>query len=270
MANPADRAGRTGTLPTGTQSIERAALILRALAERRSIGWRALDLAAHCSLDRGTTHRILACLVRERLVRQRASDKRYVPGPLLFELGLSVSGFTELQTVCHAPLARLARRLGASALLYLRSGAEFVCAARVEFTPLKALTIDVGTRRPLIVSAGAVAMLLALPQHEADAMIAANLRDVAHLGSARIAALQRMLRRSRRLGVGVSQDDIVPNISAFGVAIHDGSGAPFASISVVSTTDQLPEARVPEVVAALNGEARRIEREILQGAGGHG
>jgi DNA-binding IclR family transcriptional regulator len=251
---------------TGTQSIERAVQVLRALAERRGIGWRAVDLAAHCALDRGTTHRILACLVRERLVRQRASDKRYMPGPLVYELGLSVPGFAELQAVCHEPLARLARRFEASAVLFLRSGAEFVCAARVELAPLKALTIDVGTRRPLILSAVATAVLLALPDDEAAALIAANLRDVAHLGTRRVAGLQRMLRRSRRLGIGASQDDIVPGISAFGVAIRDGAGAPFASIGLVGPTGKLRAEHVPGIADVLAAEAGRIEDELRRRA----
>ena len=258
----------TPRTPTGTQSIERAALVLRALAERRSIGWRAVDLAAHCGFDRGTTHRILGCLVRERLVRQRDSDKRYVPGPLLFELGLSVPGFTELQRICHEPLARLARRLNVSALLFLRSGTEFVCAARVEFTPLKALTIDVGTRRPLITSAGAVAVVLALPEAHAAAVIDANLHDIDHLGAARVAAFQRMLRRSRTLGIGVSRDDIVPGISAFGMALRDRSGTPFGSIGIVGRTEGLSDDRIPEIIEMLGVEARCIESELLLQAGG--
>src|SRR5688572_16452138 len=112
----------------GTQSIERTVVILRELAARGAIGWRLSDLATSCELDRGTTHRILGCLLRERLVRQRGTDRRYVPGPLLFELGLSVPALSEFQSACSPAVARLAKRLGGVALLYLRSGSEFVCA----------------------------------------------------------------------------------------------------------------------------------------------
>ena len=59
----------------GTQSLERGARLLRELAARGTLGWRVSDLARRCDLDKGTTHRILACFVRERLVRQRA-DRR--------------------------------------------------------------------------------------------------------------------------------------------------------------------------------------------------
>src|SRR5688572_17203912 len=127
----------------GTQSIERTVAILRELAARGAFGWRLSDLASTCELDRGTTHRILACLVRERLVRQRNTDRRYVPGPLLFELGLSLPALSEFQSACSPALTRLAKRLGSVALLYLRSGSEFVCAGRYGTLQMKALTIDV-------------------------------------------------------------------------------------------------------------------------------
>src|SRR5262245_13123283 len=138
------------TTRAGTQTIERSVLILKELAARGTIGWRLSDLAKSCELDRGTTHRMLACLVRERLARQRASDRRYVPGPLLFELGLALPALSAFQSACAGPLARAAKRLGGVSLLCLRSGAEFVCAGRAGDLQLKALTIDVGTRRPLI------------------------------------------------------------------------------------------------------------------------
>jgi DNA-binding IclR family transcriptional regulator len=251
---------RTGNSRTGTQSIERAVRLMRALATRGHFGWRLVDLCAHCDLDKGTTHRVLATLVRERLVQQRARDRRYLPGPLLFELGLSVPVASAWQTACSASLARIAKRFGAVAMLYLRSGDEFVCAARAVHTPLKALTIEVGTRRPLIVSAGGVAMLVALPPREARQIIARNMKEVERFGSQRVASIRRVLRNSRARGFGVSQGEIVPRISAFGVSIVDLHGDPYASISVVATTERLSAYKMTEVVAALRAEAQSMTR----------
>ena len=60
--------------------------LLREVASRGSSGWRLTDLAAHCGLDKATAYRMLRCLEEERLVKRRASDRHYLPGPLLFEL----------------------------------------------------------------------------------------------------------------------------------------------------------------------------------------
>lgn len=252
------------TARAGTQTIERSVLILKELAARGTIGWRLSDLAKSCELDRGTTHRMLACLVRERLARQRASDRRYVPGPLLFELGLSLPALSAFQSACAAPLARVAKRLGGVSLFCLRSGAEFVCAGRAGDLQLKALTIDVGTRRPLIVSVGGVAILIALPKEEARPIIAENLRQVDRFGAARIRSLQRTIRLSESRGYGVSQSEIVPGVSAFGVVVLDAQERPFASISIVGPSESFPSARVPEVIGMLEAEARTIAREAAR------
>ena len=248
----------------GTQTVERAALVLKELASRGSFGWRLSDLATSCELDRGTAHRILACLIRERLARQRESDRRYVPGPLLFELGLSLPAMGAFVAACAAPLARAATRLDGVSLLYLRSGADFVCGARAGSMTMKALTIDVGTRRPLIVSAGGLAILAALPKEEARAVVEDNLRRVARFGEARVRSLKRVIKNSQSRGYGVSQDEIVPGVSAFGVPVRDARGAPFASISVVGPSEILPESRTPDVIETLEREARAIAREAAR------
>lgn len=245
----------------GTQLIERTALVLRELASRGSFGWRLADLALTCGLDRGTTHRILACLIRERLARQRAIDRRYLPGPLIFELALSLPAMSAFQLASTAPLARAAKRLGGVALLHLRSGSDFVCAARAGSLVIKALTIDVGTRRPLIVSAGGLAILAALPRDAARAVIEENLSRVQRFGAARLRSLRQVVRQSLACGYGVSQGEIVPGISAYGVPVWNAAGEPYAAISIVGPSERFPTTRAPDVIEVLRREARVIERE---------
>jgi DNA-binding IclR family transcriptional regulator len=248
----------------GTQTIERAVLVVRQLAARGSFGWRMSDLARTCKLDRATTHRIVACLMRERLASQRKSDRRYVPGPFLFELGLSISPLHAFQVASQAPLARIARRAGGIGLLYLRSGSEFVCAAREGTVDLKALTIEVGTRRPLIVSAGGLAILIALPRDERRRIVAENLESLDRFDEPRIRALRQVLRLSQERGYGVSEGHIVPGIAAYGVPIRDREGRPFASLSVVGLAQSSGRSSPGNLVGALEEEAHATEREAYR------
>jgi DNA-binding IclR family transcriptional regulator len=148
------------TIRTGTQSLERATQLLRVLSERDRFGWGLLDLAARVGLSRSTTHRLLAGLAREGLVQQRP-DRRYVLGPLVFELGLAMTAHDEFQRACGGPVARLAARFGTLAILYLRSGHDCVCAACAGPSPY-ASGLEVGTRLPLVTTAGGVAILISL------------------------------------------------------------------------------------------------------------
>ena len=237
----------------GTQSLERAVLVLRKLAERGALGWRLLDLAEHCDIERTTVHRLLSSLVRQRLAEQRAVDRRYVPGPLLFELGLSMPSHAEFQAACAAPLARVVKRLGSVAYLSLRSGSEFVCVARAG-VPMKALTIHVGSRRPLMTAVGGIAILIALPADERRRLVAENRREIARFPAARRRDLEATLRRSQSRGYAISEGKIVPGIGACGVPV--GS---FAAVTLVSALEDMPARRVPDVVAALRECAAQVE-----------
>jgi DNA-binding IclR family transcriptional regulator len=246
----------------GTQSIERAVALLKELSARGTFGWRLSDLAAHCNLDKGTAHRILNCLQRERLVQQRERDRHYLPGPLLFELSLTLPPLAEFQAACQAPLSRVARRTGGVAFLYLRSGADFVCAARIGATSIKGLSIQVGTRRPLVSSAGGVAILVALPDEESRSIISENMKRIARFGELRTKSIEKMIRRSQSHGFGVNLGDVVPGINSFGVAVKDSKGAPFASLTVSGASADFPASGIQKVVAVLEEEGSQIAKRM--------
>lgn len=255
----------SGRDQSGTQSIERAILLLRQLAVRGQFGWRLSDLAARCGCDKGTAHRVLACLVRERLVQQRASDRHYLPGPLLFELSLSLPAHLAFQHTCEDRLTRFARRMDALAFLLLRSGNEYVCAVKAGTRTLRMVSVDAGTRRPLFTSVGGVAILDALSEDEARGVLINNIQqEVARCGNDRLAALKAMRQRSRKHGFGVNLGDVVPGLHAFAVAIRNPHGRPFASICLMGSADQFGEQRIDELHQALEKEASDIADDAAE------
>lgn len=243
----------------GTQSIERAVLLLRELSARARTGWRLTDLAERCGLDRGTTRRMLACLVRERMAVQRESDRHYLPGPMLYELGLSVPPMARLREVCNPALARVAAQFRCVAFLYLRSGNDFVCAARVGTSTLKGLSVEVGTRRALCVSAGGIAILVAMPRKERSAVLEENLARLRQAGDKRTALVAQMMKRSLERGVGLNLGEFVPDITAIGVPLRSADGAPFASLTLSGSSALLSNACLGEAIDAMHAEARGIE-----------
>ena len=71
----------------GTQSLERAIALLRAVAASGPEGARLADLMTGAGLSKATTHRLLMALAREGLVEQDARSRRYHPGRDLDALG---------------------------------------------------------------------------------------------------------------------------------------------------------------------------------------
>jgi DNA-binding IclR family transcriptional regulator len=248
----------------GTQTLDRAVSVLKALAARSATGWRLTDLAAHCRLDNATAYRILRCLARHRLARQRASDRHYAPGPLLFELGLAFPALAQFQAACRPRLARLARELRGAALLYLRSDEDFVCIARSDAVRVRGLSVDVGTRRPLALSAPGIAILLALAPEEGERTLQSNMASVRRFGEVRLRSVEEAIRRSRRAGLGLNLGDIVPGLWSFGVPMLDGEGRPFAAVGVTGHAENYAAEEIPRIGDLLRAEARRIERECAE------
>jgi DNA-binding IclR family transcriptional regulator len=245
----------------GTQSIERAIGLLREISTRGQFGWQLSDLAARCQLGKSTAHRMLICLVRERLVSQRPADRHYMPGPMLFELGLALPELGELQSRARSRLAALAARTSGAAFLLFRSGDDFVCAARVGSVELKALTIFPGTRRPLVTSAGGVAMLLALPVGQARAIINRNFANLRGAGynRSRLRAIRGMLERTHAQGFAINAGDTLPGVNAFGLALCDAAGEPYASITVEGAAQTLRLDRLPEIRRLMQAAVEELQ-----------
>ena len=246
----------------GARSLHRAIGLLRLLSMRTATGWRLSDLAQEAALEHSTVHRMLACLLEERLAVRVPGTRRYAIGPLAYELGVAAAPHFAIERLAAPALARLAADTRDIVFLNVRSGAESVCVARFDGRKaLKAYTVDVGTRRPLSLSAGGVAMLIALPRAEQARLEALNLQAIVRRGEARQTAVRRMVQRSRRLGYGFNQEDIIPGIAAIGVVIRAPGGAPVASLSLAATgTDLMP--RQTRLLAQLRRQAEAIEAQL--------
>jgi DNA-binding IclR family transcriptional regulator len=238
---PVRSAGRTPSAAAqpernGTQMVERAAAMLRVIASGGRIGLQLTEIARRCDLKKSTAHRILMCLVRERLVRKRG-DRRYVPGDMLFELGLSAMPERRaLQHATRTALQRLSRETGAVAGFFFRSRDDCVCADRAGMTCVDAvangLDIFPGARTPLVLTAGGAAILAAMPRVEAIATLERNLDSMKFYTCASVEGVRRMMHRAFHEGVVVNAGDIVPGINAIGMALADSAGEPYAAISV--------------------------------------
>jgi len=245
-------------VPPGTQSIERTFELLKALGARRGIGWRLTDLAAHCGLNTSTTHRIMNCLLAMRLARQRAHDKRYVPGPGLFEYALSLPAYFEFQDACREHLLRLAKSTGWVAFLSLRSEEETVCVDRVGTTSVNVLN-KVGRRLPLAGSAMGVAILMALPKKEQGVLLRASRKVLRSNPAHKDRAYDAMWERSKIFGTGLNLGDIVPGAASIGVAIRNARGQPLAAIGLSGPVPEFTSARIAQVKSMLEAEVTSIE-----------
>lgn len=254
----------------GTQSLRRAALLLRELSTRQSGGWTLTELATQCGLDRTTTHRMLDALTREGLVSRPEGTRNYLLGPVIFELGLAAARRFDPRAVCEAPLRRLRDRTGDTVFLNVRSGLDTVCIARFDGEAVpKALLVDVGARRSMVATAGGVAMIMALPPLERRRVTRACLGALRRADAAHREGITRMLQRSEDAGYGLNSDDITPGISAIALPIVDDRGTPYAAISVAAATRRLDERRRAKILDLIAPEVAKLNGRRSTGVAGN-
>ena len=143
-------------------SLKRGVRLLRLLATAGAGGSALTELAAQAGLPHPSAHRVLKQLQAERLVEHHPDTRRYRLGPLAFELGLAASTQFDMRDLCEAAMQRLASVSADTVYLVGRSGFDAVCLHRVEGAfPIRTLVLEVGSRRPLGVGAGGLAVLAA-------------------------------------------------------------------------------------------------------------
>lgn len=251
------------TGPGGTQSIERVVSLLRVLASRGRHGMRLGDVTAATGLPSSTCFRMLQRLEAEGMVERHPVTRKYALGPLLYELGLLARPRFHLADRCEDTLAALAEKTQDTVYLSERRGLEAVCSARaLGDYPIKALTLDVGIRRPLGVGAGGLAILCALPPAEADEVIAAHAERYPKLSSLTAEQVRTAVAEGRERGYAFLDGAVYPGTAAVAVAIP--APGPVAAISVAAISSRLDAARRPRVAAELQRHAQMLGR-LLSG-----
>ncbi len=251
--------------PNVTRSLQRAVGLLRLLASHTHVGWRLSDLAERAGLDPATVHRLLASLCADGLATRVPGSRHYTLGALAFELGLAAAPYFDLARLAQDRLASAAQELHGTLFLKIRSGVESVCLARHDGVGrVPSLMLDVGGRRPLCLTAGGVAMLIALPRAEQKPIEVQNRRTITRQDGERWQGVRRMLARSRRHGFALNLGDIAAGITATGVALMSANGAPVASLTLALAGAPGTESGADAVAVRLRLVAKDIAPLLSQ------
>src|SRR4051812_39871365 len=142
----------TGTAPTGTQAIDRAAdLLVRLLA---SADARTLaELAAETGLPKSTASRLVRALERHDLVQRGPTRGSLQPGAVLVDYARRTAGVPDLVAVARGALQRLAAASGESVNLAVATPGGVEQIDQVDSRYLLGATNWVGLRVPYHASA---------------------------------------------------------------------------------------------------------------------
>lgn len=242
----------------GTQVIDRVISLLRSIAGNGGSA-RLTDLARAADLPTPTARRILKRLIDHGMVGQHPENQAYYLGTLAYELGLAASHRVNLAARLNPLMRRLAELSGDTAYLVMRQGFEVVCIDRVEGNyPIKTLTLKVGDRYPLGVTAGSLALLAMIPKDEAETIIEANQGIISERFRITVQQLGEDLEKARQRGFALRRDAITDGSIGIGLAVPNGSLPPYAAISLAMVLERLTDTRRVELLAMMRHELKRI------------
>jgi DNA-binding IclR family transcriptional regulator len=246
------------------QSLQRSIGILRALAAADRAELRLSDVARAVHLSKATTSRILAALCEHGLVEGPGETKTFHLGPELAFLGWSAAHTFPLARLARPVLGNLAEITGDTAFLAVRSGTETICAERVSGSyPVKVFTMEVGSRRPLGIGSGGMALLAALPDREINQILKTNAQKLLRYKAMRLARIRREIAQTRARDYSFADGHVVKEVAGVAVAIRDPRGNPFAAVSVATLSSRFEDGRLTALIRVTQAAAREIERALL-------
>lgn len=248
----------------GLQTVDRAVAVLQLLSANGAGGLRLVDVQGKLKLSKPTAHRLLMSLVSHGFVEQDDTSKRYRLGSRLAVLAWSVpQRRPDLGRIAAPSAQRLAERSGDTVFVMARDSLDNVCVGRESGSfPIKALTIDVGTRRPLGVGAGGIAVLASMAPDEARRSLDSTGAKLKAYPLTSVEVIRRGVDQARRLGYSVSDGQVATGVRAIAVAIRDARGVPVGSLGIAAIRSRMTPDRVKEMVPSLLEERAEIERQL--------
>lgn len=244
----------------GTQMIDRTVSLMRLVATYCPRGARLTDLARESGLPAPTARRILKRLVEHGLIAQDISQHRYTLGRFAFELGLSANQINAEADRFRPLVEELAEETGATIYLLLRSGLDCICVERLDASDgHKCPTLKVGDRLPLGVGVGGMALLAALPEEEAERIIAANQPVYGRFVRTTGSRFREHLEAARNDGYVVRRSPVTPGIVGFGLAFSTLGGP--ANVAVSGATEATRFAG-PQRSATVEKMRERVDKYL--------
>jgi IclR family acetate operon transcriptional repressor len=244
------------------QSVERAFVLLEALAEAGPEGMTLSDLARLLGVSKSSAYAILQTLLAGGFVADSGSgmSRRYRLGMALARLGDVVVSQIALRDVAMAVMRDLTRETGLTSRVAVLDEPYAVVIARVD-APHSTVrfTANLGKREHLHCSAVGKAMLAALPDAAVhEILAAAGLPEKTAHTITEAAALHADLESVTHRGYAIDDEEDNEGVFCVGSAIFDHSTHCVGAVSVTGLKLDLPVWRIEQLGQTVRGHAERI------------
>lgn len=247
--------------PHFVKSFERGLAVIRSFDAEHPA--RTLsEVAQTCDLTRAAARRLLLTLADLGYVHQ--DGRRFRLTPRVLELGYSYLSSYTLPQIAEPHLEQLVARVRESSSLCVLDGDDIVYVARVPTRRIMTASITVGTRFPAYVTSVGRVILAHLPQDEAEVRLArAELKPLTARTLTTADALRAELRRVRRQGYAVVDQELEEGLRSVAAPVRDRDGEVVAAVNIAvhagrNSVDSVRGDLLPHLLATVG----RIEADL--------
>jgi DNA-binding IclR family transcriptional regulator len=248
---------------SSTSAIQKPCRILRALSDPRNR--RLSQIAMAAEIDKASALRVLTVLVEEGFLRRDPETKEYSYGPESYILSRALQDRRDLADIARPALSRLALNSGDLATLLGRSGFDSVCLdLEAGSFPMQFNAISVGTRFPLGVGCGGLALIAWCDDSEVESILAAIEPRLRRYPRLSVPLLRREIAAARQRGYVKLLNVIAREVGAIGYPVRCGARI-IGAVSLTGLSSRVIE-REGEMAALVAKAVADIERTAAEPA----
>jgi DNA-binding IclR family transcriptional regulator len=243
---------------TGAQSISRAAAVLRAVAATKTQPSTLSDIATIVGLKVPTARRVLQALAAEGFLVFDGKKKTYQVGPDLIAITAACDEVFATRDILMAACRDVAAKTSDTTVLMVRRGDTAVCVGLVQGAyPIRVMTLDVGSIRPLGAGSGSLALVAFLPKDECEKILARNEKELSRFGLS-LTEISAQAAEARKTGYTLNPGRILQGVCGIGLPIFRDNKV-VASVSVAAIEQRLNNTRRSQVANIVRKAVAQLQ-----------
>jgi DNA-binding IclR family transcriptional regulator len=221
------------------------------------------EIGEATGLHKSTAAGLVYTLEARGYLAQNPANRKYRLGPRLVERATVFLNQVEVRQVAQSHLKELLQRVNESLNLGIRDGSEVIYIERLSSSKTLGMRAGIGMRAPCYCTALGKALLAALPEAEARAILERSDRQ-AHTPHTltRLADLLADLAETRRRGFSLDDEENETGGRCVAAPVFDHTGAAVAAVSISAPTQRFPSEQVPAYGQLIRATALAISREL--------
>ena len=244
------------------QVLDRAAQILHCFNfehKELSVG----EITARTKLHKATVHRILRALEHNGFIRQNPDNGKCHLGIRLFELGQLAVARLDVREIAKPYLEALSRETAETVHLAILDGNKVLYLEKVEGPQALRMPSRVGRHIPTYCTSLGKAMLACLDDDEVRRILKDETFEGLTPATKRsIGALLEDLKKVRRRGYSIDDEEIERGLRCVGAALRDYTGQMVGAISIAAPSARLTDKMLKTVGRRVTEMADEISAEL--------